>query len=155
MFPVSSARMFQDRSVATSPARNVRTFLASSATMLPDRSQGRSARVFLVNSVRMFLGSSAIMFHARSVRMFPANSASRFPSRFVRLLSLHMESRKTSFSKRVQSRNISIKTNPQVTPHLPPKITNVEDRNYSQLSSQRTTLFIAIENHIYFIALIL
>lgn len=122
-------------------------FLANSATMFPDRSQGRSARVFLVNSVRMFLDSSATMFLvssarmfpsrsvrtflARSVRMFPASSASRFPSRFVRLLSLHMESRKRSFSNRVQSRNISIKTNPQVTPHLPPKITNVEDGNYS------------------------
>ena len=146
-------------------------FLASSATMLPDRSQGRNARVFPVSSVRMFLGSSVTMFPASSVRMFlsrsvrmflarsvrtfPANSASRFLSRFVRLLSLPMEeNRKRAFSNRVQSRITSVKTNPQVTPHLPPNFTNVEDRNYSQLSSQLTTLFIAIENHIYFIALI-
>merc|ERR1712029_530365 len=132
-----------------------RMFLVSSATMWPDRSQGRNARVFPVNSVRMFLGSSATMFPAssvrmflsRSVRMFPANSASRYLSRFVRLLSLPMEeNRKRAFSNRVQSRITSVKTNPQVTPQLPPSFTNVEDRNYSQLSSQLTTLFIAIEN---------
>merc|ERR1711894_669991 len=85
--------------------------------MLPDRSQGRNARVFLVSSVRMFLGRSVRMFLARSVRMFPANSASRFLSRFVRLLSLPMEeNRKRAFSNRVQSRITSVKTNPQVTP---------------------------------------
>merc|ERR1711860_32981 len=127
-------------------------FLANSATMLPDRSQGRNARVFPASSVRMFPSRSVRMFLARSVRTFPANSASRFLSRFVRLLSLPMEeNRKRAFSNRVQSRITSVKTNPQVTPPTPSKLINVEDRNYSQLSSQLTTLFIAIENHIYFI----
>merc|ERR1711902_419366 len=97
---------------------------------------------------------SAVMSPARSVRMFPANSASRFQSRSVRPLSLPMESRKRAFSNtQTQSRNTtSVKTNhPQVIP--PPNFTtNVEDRNYTQLSSQLPTLF--IENHIYFMALI-
>merc|ERR1712029_410873 len=146
-----------------------RMFLVSSATMWPDRSQGRNARVFPVNSVRMFPDSSATMFpassvrmfpsrsvrmfFARSVRMFPANSASRFQSRSVRPLSLPMESRKRAFSKtQTQSRNTtSVKTNhPQVSP--PPNFTNVEDRNFPRLSSQLPTLF--IENHIYFMVLI-
>merc|ERR1739840_80351 len=113
----------------------------------PGRSQGRNARVFLVNSVRMFPSRSVRMFLARSVRMFPANSASRFQSKCVRPLSRPMESRKWAFSK-TQSRNTtSVKTNhPQVTPPL--NFTNVEDRNYHQLSSQLPTLF--IDNHIYF-----
>ena len=111
----------------------------------------RSVRMFPASSARMFPSRSVRMFLARSVRMFPANSASRFQSRCVRPLSRPMESRKWAFSK-TQSRNTtSVKTNhPQVTPPL--NFTNVEDRNYHQLSSQLPTLF--IDNHIYFMALI-
>merc|ERR1712203_1027979 len=117
-------------------------------------------------SVRMFLASNA--------RMFPASSASRYPSRSVMLLSplMAMENKQRAFSKRINPTNsssvqetmklrntsekkttkrriTSVKTNPQLPPStFPPNFTNVEDRNYSQYSSQPATVFILNENHI-------
>merc|ERR1711936_925014 len=135
MFPVSSARMCQDRSV--------KMFPASSARMCQDRWPRRNAVTFPSRSVRMFLDSNA--------RMFLDSRDSRSPSRSVTLLSplMAMENKQRAFSKRINPtnsssvqetmklRNTSVKTNPQLPPSpFPPNFTNVEDRNYSQYSSQ-------------------
>merc|ERR1712060_219467 len=139
------------------PDSSARMFLGSSATMFP----ASSVRMSPSRSVRMFLASNA--------RMFPGSSASRCPSRSVTLLSplMAMENKQRAFSKRINPtnsssvqetmklRNTSVKTNPQLPPSsFPPNFTNVEDRNYSQYSSQPATVFILNENHIYFMALI-
>merc|ERR1719323_2990199 len=126
-------------------------FLVSSVTTWPDRSQGKNARVFPVNSVRMFPSRRVRMFLARSVRMFPANSASRFLSRFVRLLSLPMEeNRKRAFSNRVQSRITSVKTNPQVTPQLPPTLQMLKIETIPSYLVNLQHYLLLLKNHIYF-----
>merc|ERR1712154_682956 len=179
MFPVSSARMCQDRSVKMFLASSAIMFQDKSPGRSVPMFPGSSARMFLASSARMSPSRSVRMFLASNARMFPASSASRCPSRSVTLLSplMAMENRQRAFSKRINPKFIFHTRNNETKKHIrkennetkihfrkdksavtpspfPPNFTNVEDRNYSQYSSQPATVFILNENHIYFMALI-
>ena len=81
MFHVSSARIFQDRSVKMCQDSNAAMFLSRSAKMFP----ANSAKMFQGRSVKMFQGSNAAMFLNRSAKMFLNSPAEVFPDNNVQM----------------------------------------------------------------------